>query len=397
MKHGHCKRFHPPVQILVADGSHYYYNTEMKDEKTVTGGRTVSYRNIPLSAEEYSSAKLDVEWALDIISEYSSDEGDTAVDIERMAKYVRNWTKPENLSDVMGAPETETERIGQMWLSGGGKRWRPILTAAVFSTIGGTPEKIRKAALAVECFHKASLIHDDIEDDDSRRYGQPTVHVRHGIPAAINAGDYLIGEGYRLLACSGFKPDACIEMVKAASAGHRELCLGQGEELSFCSRPQAVTEREVLRIYRRKTSAAFEVALLVGAAAAGLDNDTCKALSKFSAAIGTAYQIQDDVEDFCSEPGRAADMLALRPTIFLALACTSDNPEVQNSLKAAWQYNNRTKRTALIKAIENAGLHKRVELLYSRYKLEAEHILAGINHPELQRLLRSVLNRMLQI
>ena len=52
----------------------------------------------------------------------------------------------------------------------------------------------------MECFHKASLIHDDIEDDDAQRYGEPTLHVEHGVPVALNVGDLLIGEGYRLLA-----------------------------------------------------------------------------------------------------------------------------------------------------------------------------------------------------
>ena len=57
-----------------------------------------------------------------------------------------------------------------------------------------------RAAIAVECFHKASLVHDDIQDKDEERYGQPTVHARYGEAMAINIGDLLLGEGYRLLA-----------------------------------------------------------------------------------------------------------------------------------------------------------------------------------------------------
>ena len=53
--------------------------------------------------------------------------------------------------------------------------------------------------MAVECFHKASLIHDDIEDGDDRRYGQPALHTEHGVPVALNVGDFLLGEGYRLI------------------------------------------------------------------------------------------------------------------------------------------------------------------------------------------------------
>ena len=58
---------------------------------------------------------------------------------------------------------------------------------------------LKKLAVAVECFHKASLIHDDIEDGDDLRYGTKTLHVEYGVPVALNVGDFLLGEGYRLI------------------------------------------------------------------------------------------------------------------------------------------------------------------------------------------------------
>ena len=353
-------------------------------------------QGIPLLNDGCRNTTLDLEWTLKIINDYAPDSKEQVLNLERVAQYVRAWFQPDIISKVMGKPSTETGIIAQEWLISGGKRWRPILTAAIFSAAGGSSDKIMKAAIAVECFHKASLIHDDIEDEDEKRYGLPTVHIKYGIPAGINAGDYLIGEGYRLLATSGFNDESCIKMIKAAAEGHRELCLGQGEELAFCREPQPVTENEVLQIYRQKTSAAFKVAVLVGATAAGLDPQTCETLSKFSSSVGTAYQIQDDMQDFRSEPGRAADMLALRPTLFLALACMSDSPAVQSALSQAWDKSHTKGRIKLIKTIENAGLHKRVELLYSHYRLETERTLAEIHHTELKRLLRNIMTRMLK-
>ncbi|MDA3926827.1 MAG: polyprenyl synthetase family protein [Kiritimatiellae bacterium] len=353
-------------------------------------------QGIPLLCDGCRNTELDLQWTLKIIQDYAPAPSRTIINLERVAEYVREWFKPQNITDVMGSPVTETQKIAQDWLATDGKRWRPILTTSIFSTAGGSSDKIRKAAIAVECFHKASLIHDDIEDDDDKRYGRPTVHVNYGIPAAINAGDYLIGEGYRLLATSDFKAEACIKMIKAAAEGHRELCLGQGEELAFYRKPQPVTEKEVLRIYRQKTSAAFKVAVLVGATAANLNRETCETLSEFSTAIGTAYQIQDDIEDFRSEPGRAADMLALRPTLFLALACMSELPEIQKALSPVWNKESTHERIELIKAIENAGLHQRVELLYSHYRHKTERILANIHDVELKRLLRNIMTRMLK-
>src|SRR5439155_6150948 len=92
----------------------------------------------------------------------------------------------------------------------GGKRSRPFITLAVYDALKGgkgtlsaesieLSDSVRRAALAIETFHTASLVHDDIEDDDSFRYGRETLHRQHGVSTAINVGDYLIGLGYRLV------------------------------------------------------------------------------------------------------------------------------------------------------------------------------------------------------
>ena len=361
----------------------------------IMNAHAIPGQGIPLLADGCSHTETDVAWALEIISAGKPKLTERATAIEAVAHTVQTWFEPAALAAVMGTPNTEAERIGQAWLMTGGKRWRPILTAAVFEASGGSIGKIMPAALAVECFHKASLIHDDIEDNDDERYGEPTVHKKYGVPAAINAGDYLIGEGYRLLAAAEFPGDMRAGMVLVAARGHRELCLGQGEELAFCRQPSPVTEAAVLRIYEQKTAAAFEVAVLVGAVAAGVDDATCTQLSAFSRAIGTAYQIRDDIEDFRSVRGRAADLLSMRPTLFLAAACTSDHPEVVAALGSVWGHDSEG-RQRLIDVIEEAGLHTRVELLYAHYRHETERVLSGIQLAGLKRLLRRVMGKILR-
>jgi geranylgeranyl pyrophosphate synthase len=159
------------------------------------------------------------------------------------------------------------------------------------------PEGMRKVAVAVECFHKASLIHDDIEDDDTERYGEQTVHAQYGVPVALNVGDLLVGEGYRLLAESEAPPQVIAQMMRITSAGHRSLCLGQGAELCWSRERTALSVQEVLGIFRLKTAPAFEVALRLGAAYAQADDDVQKTLTRYSEALGIAYQIRDDLDD----------------------------------------------------------------------------------------------------
>ena len=76
----------------------------------------------------------------------------------------------------------------------GGKRLRPRLCQAVFDACGGKGD-LSPVCEAVECFHKASLVHDDIQDGDETRYGRPTVWKEHGVPVAIAAGDWLVAHG----------------------------------------------------------------------------------------------------------------------------------------------------------------------------------------------------------
>jgi geranylgeranyl pyrophosphate synthase len=351
-------------------------------------------QGVPLLEEGCVRTTLDLEEALHMLRIRKQSADVRRVDLEYVSDLVACWFLEASLREASGAPKTEPQRIALAWMMIGGKRWRPMLTAAVFHVAGGEIEKIRHAAIGVECFHKASLIHDDIEDSDDQRYGIPTVHKQYGVPAAINAGDFLIGEGYRLIASSDFSGDTRAAMTLVAAKGHCELSMGQGEELAFCRKPSPVTENEVLRIYEQKTAAAFEVALLVGARAAGVDETTCQQLSAFSRAVGTAYQLQDDIEDFRSAPGRAADLLSLRPTIYLAVACASDHPEVRSAMNAVWT-GDVEGRMRLIQAITDSGLQTRVDLLFEHYRHESERVISSIQHTGLKRLLRRLLTKML--
>ena len=156
----------------------------------------------------------------------------------------------ELLAGLVGTPEQdaqgpspagETEAIAVAWLRGGGKRFRPFITLASYAAVSGRsdlPLAVRRAALAIEAFHKASLVHDDIEDNDPFRYGRETLHRRHGVGAALNVGDYLVGLGYGLVAAARGElgSDAVADILECLSEAHTKLCRGQGEELLWSRR-----------------------------------------------------------------------------------------------------------------------------------------------------------------
>jgi geranylgeranyl diphosphate synthase type II len=159
---------------------------------------------IPLLQDDCIDTNVDIDWVWDYIH-LTGDDQTRRLDLSQLRDEVDFWFTPLNLDSIMGQAQGETEKIARQWLGRAGKRWRPFLTTAAYQALRATPgsplpEDLRKVAVAVECFHKASLIHDDIEDGDAQRYGEKTLHEEHGIAVALNVGDLLIGEGYRLLA-----------------------------------------------------------------------------------------------------------------------------------------------------------------------------------------------------
>src|SRR5262249_24972143 len=133
-------------------------------------------------------------------------------ELNRLVPKVRGNQSPGTA--VAGLSSTDPlvrhEAIAYDFLARGGKRSRPFITLAAYDALPGAPatlsrsgwelpDSVKRAAVAIETFHKASLVHDDIEDDDAFRYGQETLHRVSGVSTAINVGDYLIGLGYRLV------------------------------------------------------------------------------------------------------------------------------------------------------------------------------------------------------
>jgi geranylgeranyl pyrophosphate synthase len=236
-----------------------------------------------------------------------------------------------------------TEHIAYDFLSRGGKHSRPFITLAAYDAMTGgkltepdaeqaisnMPVSVRRAALSIETFHKASLVHDDIEDDDAFRYGQLTVHRRFGLPTAINVGDYLIGLGYRLLSRSDdddqVAPGARVDVLDSLAAAHMRLTEGQGAELLWRdAKDRRLSPLDALKVYALKTAPAFEAALLSGMRLAVDVEPFREAIRTFSRNMGVAFQILNDIGDWTGDDtnkvSSGSDVSGGRPTLLWALA-----------------------------------------------------------------------------
>ena len=355
---------------------------------------------VPLLQDDCIDTTVDLDWVWEYIH-LTSDDKTRRLDLGALRDEVDFWFSPASLDTIMGNGEGETERIAREWLGRAGKRWRPFLAVATFQALrqdtgAPLPDDLKKIAVAVECFHKASLIHDDIEDNDALRYGEKTLHAEYGTAIALNVGDLLIGEGYRLIGASKISAEQKAQMLLVSSQGQRELCRGQGAELCWARAPLPLDQRQVLDIFRKKTAPAFEVALRLGALYAGVESheDVEDVLKTYSEALGIAYQIRDDLSDIGST-GETNDLAGLRPSLLLAIAHDKAKDAQKTLLASVW----RRQLPAGMSLDQVETLYTelqadtRARTLLETYKEEAIRCLGDLENPNLKGLLRRVLGK----
>ncbi len=367
-----------------------------------TAAHAIPSLAFPLYRDGCRDTDFDQDWLRETLRLRAAARWPGRVDIDQLRLEVESWFQLGRLRDLLGGSDTVTEAEALAWLVQGGKRWRPFLTACAYQTLAGgdpaspLPEAVRKVAVATECFHKASLLHDDLEDHDDFRYGQPTPGRRLGMPIALNLGDFLIGEGYRLLAESGLPPASQARLFRAATEGHRSLCLGQGAELCHVRQPAELTTAQVLGIFRQKTSPAFEVALRLGAICAGADEAIEQSLKRFSEALGVAFQIRDDLEDWL-EPASPKDADAAGASIMVSLACEHADRTVRQRLHQAWRSSSSETepRDLLREVCLSLQIEEKARQLLDHYRNESIRSLSSLNSSHLKGLLRRLVSRVL--
>jgi geranylgeranyl pyrophosphate synthase len=312
--------------------------------------------------------------------------------------------------DGKADPLVAHENIAYDWLAQGGKRSRPFITLAAFDALKGAPgtlsaegvqlpDAVKRTALAIEAFHKASLVHDDIEDDDTFRYGRETLHRQHGVAAAINVGDYLLGLGYRLVGRERKElgGDCAADVLNRLADAHLKLSEGQGAELLWRdARDKALTALDALKIYALKTAPAFEAALYAGVRLAGPADAHEKAVAEFSKNLGVAFQILNDLKDWDGDSDNkllaGQDVLAARPTLLLALALEGAAPADREELLALLHgRRDGQPREAVVASVrrlfERAEVFARAEKLVAKYRARAEAVADEVQPTELRELL----------
>ncbi len=185
----------------------------------------------------------------------------------------------------------------QYAILGNGKRLRPILVLESTSACGTPIESAIPAAIAIECVHTFSLVHDDLPamDDDDLRRGRPTVHRQFDEAEAILAGDWLLTHAFEIVAAARVSAATRVALVSALASGTTAMIAGQSADIG--GEGMSIDAERVAFIHRHKTAALFEAACRLGGLCAAADERQLAALVSFGRQFGLAFQITDDLLD----------------------------------------------------------------------------------------------------
>jgi farnesyl diphosphate synthase len=194
----------------------------------------------------------------------------------------------------------EAMRYGAL---GGGKRLRPFLTIETARALGLEGASALRAGAAIECVHCYSLVHDDLPamDDDDLRRGRPTTHKAFDEATAILAGDGLLTFAFDILADPATHESAevraalCLGLARASGLGG--MVGGQMLDIEAETAETPLDDIAIRRLQAMKTGALLRFAVEAGAIVAGADAPRRAALVRYGKALGSAFQVADDILD----------------------------------------------------------------------------------------------------
>jgi farnesyl diphosphate synthase len=209
----------------------------------------------------------------------------------------------EHLLDAANTNPTRLHEAMRYAAQGGGKRIRPLLVYAAGelgnNSSAETQAALDAAAVAIECIHAYSLVHDDLPcmDDDDLRRGRPTVHKAFDEATALLVGDALQTRAFEILANVQCDADTRLAMISAlaSASGSRGMAGGQSIDLESVGKKLDLTGLKLM--HAMKTGALLSCAVVLGGIAAQLHPSQMQHLANYSEDLGLAFQIVDDVLD----------------------------------------------------------------------------------------------------
>jgi octaprenyl-diphosphate synthase len=252
---------------------------------------------------------------------------------------------------------SEVPLVGQVArhiISAGGKRLRPALLLLICGALGYTGSQRYNLAAVVEFIHTATLLHDDVVDDSEMRRGLATANESFGNPASVLVGDFLYSRAFQMMVDAGD-----MRIMQILSDATNVIAEGEVMQLMNMHDP-SLGEADYLRVIRSKTAKLFEASARLGAILAKSDATVETACAQYGQALGTAFQVIDDVLDYDGDPtvmgkNLGDDLREGKATLPLIIAMQRGTDAQRNMIKQAIETGDLSQLSVILSIVRDTG------------------------------------------
>nr|WP_315244837.1 polyprenyl synthetase family protein [uncultured Albidiferax sp.] len=244
--------------------------------------------------------------------------------------------------------------VSQYIISAGGKRLRPAILLLMCGALGYTDRQRFNMAAVVEFIHTATLLHDDVVDESTLRRGRPTANEAFGNPASVLVGDFLYSRAFQMMVDA---KDMRIMQILADATN----VIAEGEVMQLVNMHDAsLDEAAYLRVIRSKTAKLFEASARLAAILSHSSPEVEAACSAYGQALGTAFQVIDDVLDYdgdATEMGKnlGDDLREGKATLPLIAAMRRGSPEQCALIRSAIETGETERLDEIIAIVKSTG------------------------------------------
>lgn len=244
--------------------------------------------------------------------------------------------------------------VAQYIISAGGKRLRPALLLLVSGALGNTHPHRHTLAAVVEFIHTATLLHDDVVDESTLRRGRSTANHQFGNAASVLVGDFLYSRAFQMMVeVNNMK---VMQVLSEATN-----VIAEGEVLQLMNMHDAsIDEDTYLRVIRSKTAKLFEASARLAPILAGAAPDVEEGCAMYGQALGTAFQVIDDVLDYEGDPAELGknlgdDLREGKVTLPVICALQMGSAAEQDLIREAIQTGNTDRLDDIVAIIRRSG------------------------------------------
>ncbi|MBP4132837.1 octaprenyl diphosphate synthase [Gallibacterium anatis] len=237
-------------------------------------------------------------------------------------------------------------------INGGGKRIRPLIAVLVANALNYQGDRHITCATFIEFIHTATLLHDDVVDESTLRRGKDTANAIFGNAASVLVGDFIYTRAFQLMARLGSLP-----VMQVMSDAVNVIAAGEVLQLMNCNDPDT-TEQSYMQVIYSKTARLFEVAAECSALLSEATEQQVQAMKLYGRYLGTAFQLIDDVLDYCADVDKLGknlgdDLEEGKPTLPLLHAMQHASEDERQLIRSIIEHGHGRKYLAEVQAMMN--------------------------------------------